>query len=307
MQALLVTHHLRDLSLAAGAHPHAKPHFSAASGLVCQGGRAYVIGDDEHHLALYRDAHSPGQLHRLLPGNLPQDAAARKRAKPDLECLFALPNRLAPGALGGGALIALGSGSRRHRCQGVLIDLDPLGQPASPHQAFDLTPLYAPLLPLLGDINIEGGWIWGNSLILLNRGVDGRSPNAALHYRLLDFMALVGGRGRALAPHAITPYELGRLEGVALGFTDGAALQSGGWVFSAAAEDRDNSVADGPCAGSVVGRVDAAGRLMAVRRLAQACKVEGIAAHVDGSGVALCMVTDADDPQRSAEMLLARL
>ena len=75
----------------------AQPHLSAASGLVCAHGRAYVVADDEHHLAVFRDLRSPGTLHRIRAGDLPDKTKARKRRKPDLETLLSLP------ALGGRA------------------------------------------------------------------------------------------------------------------------------------------------------------------------------------------------------------
>ncbi|HSW25775.1 MAG TPA: hypothetical protein VLJ62_23650, partial [Burkholderiaceae bacterium] len=69
------------------------------------------------------------------------------------------------------------------------------------------------------------------------------------------------------------------------------------------AERSDDSVADGPCAGSVVGEVSARGELVAMRCLDSRHKVEGIAVQPDGP--AICLVTDADDPQQCARLLRA--
>ena len=92
-----------------------------------------------------------------------------------------------------------------------------------------------------------------------------------------------------------------------LAFTDGCALPGGGWAFTAVAEDSRSSYADGPCRGSAVGIVGADGRLQSLRRLAVPHKVEGIAALADRGGVALFMVTDADDPDVASWLLSARL
>ena len=74
-ERLITAHRLRQLTLNPAHHPRGLPHLAAASGLVCAHGRAYVLGDDEHHLAVFRDRHSPGQLHRVRSGHPPADAA----------------------------------------------------------------------------------------------------------------------------------------------------------------------------------------------------------------------------------------
>ncbi len=92
-----------------------------------------------------------------------------------------------------------------------------------------------------------------------------------------------------------------------LGVTDAAAHPDGGWVFSAAAEDTADAYADGAVAGAVVGRVDPAGAVVAVARLAPTAKVEGILARPVPGGTELLMVTDADDPDAPASLLSALL
>ncbi len=300
-QALLAEP-LRSLTVTEAEHPRGQPHFSAASGLVCAHGRAYVVSDDEHHLAVFRDLHSPGALHRILPGDLPQSKKARKQLKPDLEALLLLP--------GGdhGTLVAFGSGSRPNRDAGIVIPLGARGEPSSRVQRFDLKPLYEPLRAALGEINIEGAMWIGGSLVLLHRGISGESDNAAVHYRLSELRAVMQGKRHTVAPRAIKPYRLGAIDGVELGFTDGTALPGGGWLFCAAAENTADSYADGPCRGSALGVVDAAGELVALHRLADtALKVEGIAARAHAAGIDICLVTDADDPRLSSQLLFTRL
>ena len=331
----LPTRRLRWLTLRPLAHPHdhrhdhphdhrhPPPHLSAASGLVCANGRAYVIADDAQHLAVFHNLGSAGELHRLLPGDLPLTKPARKQLKADLETLLLLPfmgcsgGRLR-GRHTGQALVALGSGSRPNRNTGVVIPLSAAGAPLHALQPFDLQALYEPLRQALGEINIEGAMLLGDGFALLNRGVAGRSDNALACYplrALLDLMdGNVSGQGSAVMPTSIQRFELGALDGVPLGLTDAAALPGGGWVFSAAAEDTTSSYADGRCAGSVLGVVAAPGSGggrggggVTLHWLATTDKVEGIALRVAPGHIDVCMVTDTDDPARASALLLARL
>lgn len=292
-------------TLTVNGHPRGQPYLSAASGLVCAHGRVYVMADDEHHLAVFRDRRSPGRLHRVFAGNLPDETEARKKRKPDVETLFLLPSSKAGG---GDALIALGSGSRKNRQTGIVIALNARGKVAKGVRRFDLRPLYKPLRDVLGgEINVEGAIVTADELLLLNRGVNGKSVNAVARYRLRDLRRLIKGvRGR-IEPTSVRNYNLGAIGGIELGFTDAAALPSGGWLFTAVAEDTDDSVADGACKGSVVGLVDRRGDLLGTHRLQPKMKVEGIDLQATQHGLVLCLVTDADTPARPSALLLAHL
>lgn len=305
---------LRYLSVRPAEHPRRLGHLSAASGLVCAQGRAFVVADDEHHLAVFSDQATPGRLHRLLAGDLPSDAAQRKRLKPDSEALFEWPQRGSPA--GSTTLVALGSGSLPQRHTGVVITLGADGQPLRAPQSFDLRGLYAPARALLGEINIEGAMVMGEALVLINRGARSQGANAALWLPLQALQRAAEGRSMPSPDVSITRYSIGLLNGVELSFTDATPLPAGGWMFSAAAEDTDNSVSDGVCVGSVLGWVDAAGTLRGTRVLAGTLKVEGIAVDpataergLDGNlrGLTACLVTDADDPAQSAALLRVRL
>jgi hypothetical protein len=302
--AALIARTLRPLTVHARQHPRGLDHVSAASGLVCANGRAYVVCDDEHHLATFHHLHHPGTLHRLLPGDLPADAGARKRRKADFEALLLLdgyPTRHAQ------TLVALGSGSTAQRDTGVALVLDAHGRPTHDRRRFTLTALYQPLRSALGDINIEGAFMQHDGLVLLHRGGQGGADNAVVRLQRSQLVAAIDGRGGIGPAPQIAHLPLGTLDGVPLGFTDGAALSDGGWVFCAAAEDTASSYADGTCAGGAIGIVDAAGTLSALHRLATRHKPEGIAVREHRDGLDLCLVTDADDPARAAELLLARL
>lgn len=286
---------LATLSVDDAAGPR---HVSAASGLVRLGQRLYVVADDEHQLALFDAAGGTGSLHLLFAGELPDDPKARKAAKPDLEALTHLP------PFDGhphGALLALGSGSRPQRERAALLALDAASGLQGPVREIDLAPLYSPLHARHAKLNIEGAFVVADHFCLLQRGSGGDPVNELIRFDWPAVQAWLCG-GPAPAPMAGTRHALGDIDGVPLCFTDGTALPDGGWAFSAAAEATDDNYADGPCRGSAVGVVGADGRLRGIWPLALSCKVEGIAAAMDGDTLQLLLVTDADD--RGAPALL---
>lgn len=302
MAAMLPLTALRPLTVDPESHPRGQPHLSAASGLVCAHGRVHVVADDELHLGVFEDVPTPGRLVRLFEGASPAGAKARKRSKPDLESLLHLPP--APD-WPHGAVLALGSGSRPQRRRGVLLTFDVSGRVGAAARPVDLSPLYDPLQSRFEDLNIEGALLLGRDLVLLQRGNGRRGVNAALHYRWPAVSALLrGAAGAALLPHAEHRFNLGELDGIPLGFTDGVAwpgpAAAGRWLFCAAAEDTENSYLDGGCAGSVLGLADAQGRLSWTRRLAGRHKMEGLDARAEDGGLALCLVSDADDPAQAS-------
>lgn len=296
---------LRHLLVEPGAHPRAQPHLSAASGLVRVGGRLFMVADDEHHLGMLDAGEAPAgfvQLLRILPGDLPHDKGKRKKRKPDLEALALLPPTAGHAH---GALLALGSGSKPQRQQALLIPLSDGGEPAGSAVVFDLAGLYRPLRTQFDDLNIEGAFVAGECLRLLQRGNKGNALNACIDYPLAQVRAwLAGDRSAAPAPLDVRLFSLGDVGGVPLGFTDGAALPEGGWIFSAVAEDTQDSYSDGACGASAVGCVDRDGQLQRLEHLAGAPKVEGIALADDGR---LLMVTDSDDPATPSALLSIRL
>jgi hypothetical protein len=287
---------LRHLTLDATKHPEGRAHISAASGLVCAAGRAWVVADDDQHLASFVHISAPGALHRLLPGDLPLAKADRKQRKADFETLLWWPATQ--------HLIALGSGSAAGRNMGVMLGVNALHAP----RHFSLAPIYEPLAQRLGSINIEGGVVLNDRLLLLNRGHAHGAPNAVASYRISDFEALLAGCGHAITPIALTEMSLGTLDGATWGFTDACALPDGsGWLFCAAAEASQDSVADGDVLGTALGWVDATGRLQALRQLTVPHKVEGIDVQQHADALWVFMVTDADDPAEPSWLLSAPL
>lgn len=271
---------------------------SAASGLVVDGGVAYVVADDETYLDGY-DLGTGQRVARvpLLGGVLPEEHHARKAAKPDFECLTWLPGR---------RLLALGSGSSARRRRGVLLYVE--GAPAVRGEV-DAAPLYEHLARTFHDVNIEGAAVAGPVLRLLQRGGHGAGaarPNAVIDLDLAATLRCLDERtpwGPSLVRHVRT-VTLGEVSGVALGFTDGCPLgpSSSSILFAAAAEDTDNPYDDGPCGGSVLGILDAEGHVSRLDRLEGDFKVEGI---TRAGGTRLLLVADADDRTRAAPLLEA--
>ncbi|GMU75927.1 MAG: hypothetical protein AMXMBFR45_14180 [Gammaproteobacteria bacterium] len=103
-----------------------------------------------------------------------------------------------------------------------------------------------------GVLNIEGALAQRSGLRLFNRGGRGGS-NASLDLprRVLPLQA--DAVCASWRPGCVTRYELGSIEGVALGFTDVAAATGGGTLYLAAAEDSAGPAVDGAVAGSALG------------------------------------------------------
>ena len=297
---------IRELDLSEASAPGRPMHLSAASGLVCLNAFVYVVADDEIHLGVFPAAGSgPGQLIRLFEGTLPDSAKERKKHKPDLEGLVLLPScKRYPH----GALMAVGSGSRRNRCLGAVLGLDAQGAASGSPHVVDLTPILAPLKDEFEDLNIEGVVVSGETLRLLQRGNKRQSQNAIITFELSRFLdVLNNGSGSAIKPSAIDLVDLGDIDGIPLCFTDGAGLPDGGTAFSAVAEDTDDPYNDGRCAGAAVGIADKDGRLRSLERLDQPHKVEGLHAQVDGDVIRLLLVSDADDHTVPASLFAATI
>jgi len=291
---------MRQLTLAPGTHPRGLSFLSAASGLVRVGSKLWVVADDELHLGVFAgDGTEPGRLVRLLDGVLPASARKRKATKPDFESLLALPaSRASPG----GSLLALGSGSRPNRFTAALLGLDAGGESQGDARAIPLEPLYAALVDRFDTVNVEGAFVSGDALLLLQRGI-GTGSSAAIRYDLGEVMGWIGGTVEGpLRPRGVKTIDLGAVRGVPLAFTDGADLGDGAWAFSAVAEDRDDSVADGPCVAAAIGVCDGRDTLRLLESIEPTRKIEGIAVSLVGTTAVLTLVTDADDPDQPAEL-----
>ena len=298
---------IRALDLTDTGDARLPRHVSAASGLACAGASLYVVADDELHLGVFDAAgNAPGRLLRLFDGELPADKAARKKQKPDLEAIVELPPF---GDFEDGALLALGSGSKRRRRRGTLLRLDERGAVEGAPRIVDVSQLFEELDRRLPALNIEGAVAIGNELRLLQRANKKHPRNAIIRYSLPAILAALasGGAIGAITPAAIDTIDLGDIDGVPLSFTDGASLPDGGMVFTAVAEDTEDTYNDGACLGAAIGVAARDGTVRFLDRLDASHKVEGVAARVDNNVIRLLLVTDADDPAVPASLYSATL
>jgi len=224
---------------------------------------------------------------------LPDEHQARKRAKPDLEWLAALP---------GGRLLTVGSGSRPSRTRGALVD-----RATRAVTPVDAAPLYAALTRELSELNLEGAAIAGAHLRLLQRGNGPSGVNAVVDLALAGVLEALAA-GRALGPELlerVTRVDVGSLPGgERLDFTDCSPLPDGRLVFTCAAEAGASTYDDGPCAGAAVGILEAEARVSALWPVTVAAgplpKLEGI--HVGADGHTLLLVADGDQRGRPAPL-----
>lgn len=277
---------LREFTLAAPLADGRK-FLAAASGIVKQGTTVYVVADDELELGIF-SGDAPGTLLKVFPGELPADHKARKAAKPDHEALTLLDKDL---------LLAVPSGSTENRRRGALVD-------TRGHRILhvDFTRLYEELAKRFKELNIEGAAVVGNKLVLLQRGNGAEAENAIVQLDLakvrtqaskgsVDESTLLNVRG----------VDLGLLDGVTLSFTDASPLPDGRMVFIAAAEASANTYDDGEVKGSVVGIIDAKGKIVEQRAMTPKIKAEGVHATLEKNGdITLLVCNDADDPTKPA-------
>ena len=301
---------VRTLDLSATPSDGRPLHLSAASGLVRAGRFLYVVADNELHLGVFHATEATaGHLIRLFDGDLPAPAKERKARKPDLEALALLPSFA---GYPHGALLALGSGSKRNRRMGALLALDAQGEAGDSPHVCDLAGLFSVPEDIFAALNIEGAVVLGEELCLLQRGNKRIVENAVIRFHLPALLDVLGS-GRPIAatesliPSAICPVVLGEIEGIPLCFTDAAALPNGELVFSAIAEDTEDNYNDGPCTGAAIGIADREGRLRCLYRLDRPHKIEGVDARVEGDVIRLLLVTDADDAAIPASLYSATL
>jgi hypothetical protein len=281
---------IRDLDLAAATGPGRPLHLSAASGLVCVGDRLYVVADDELHLGAFRTGSAaPGHLIRLFEGALPASKSKRKKHKPDLEALAWLPAQVGHPH---GTLLALGSASLANRRVGALLSLDAQGDVMGAPRTLDFSALFVPLEERFAGLNIEGATANGNEFWLLQRGNKGDRQNAVIRYSLVAFLdALNSDEVGEIEPIGFSDFDLGEIDGIPLGFTDGAALPDGRLVFSAVA---------------AIGIVER-DEVRDLRPLDRPYKIEGVSARANDNGIDLLLVTDDDDPSIPAGLFWARI
>lgn len=298
---------VRTLNLHESSAPGRSAFVAAASGLVLAGDWLYVVADDENHLAVFpAGSGSAGTLQRLFSGELPSESTRRKGAKPDLEALTLVPSRFHPPH---GALLALPSGSRPNRNRGALIALTASGALAGAPTALDLSGLFAFLEAQIGAFNLESVAISGERLCLIHRGNRKRSGNALV---TLPVTAALASMQSGRPPPADTSAQreiihLGELDGVPYTITDAAPLDAGRLVFTAAAENTEDSYTDGACRGSGIGILNLQGRVVSFHGVDAVRKLEGVAVTREGRRLRLLLVNDEDDPTHPSQLFEAEI
>jgi len=293
---------LRDLDLDVDPSSGLPPYVASASGIARRGRNVYVIGDESNHLARFDlTSDAPGSLHQALSGEVSTDPAERARHKSDLEALTVLP----PGEGSPyGLLLGIGSGSGPERDRGFAWDLDADGSLRGKPREIDLAPAYEQLRERIGDLNVEGTAVLGQELLLFHRGNDDEGRNAVARVPLGRALESMQGDLRIDVEEvaALKEYELGRLDGVDLCFSDATPLGDELVVFTASAEDSDGSIH-----GSVIGLLDDGGDVQRLRRIDRRWKVEGVHATIDTGVVDLLFVCDQDDPDEPSPLLGASM
>lgn len=247
-----------------------------------------VIADDEQRLALFpAEGADTASLISLLPGELPQDAAERKAAKPDFEILVPLHTN-------DNCLLAIGSGSTAERMRGALVILPQDEEPAAV-QPLDLRPLFDALAPLVPKINLEGAFIAGDRLTLFNRG-NMSAPETLIFETALSFVT----EGQPAEVKLLKQIALPSIAGVPLTVTDACRLDDGTIILASVAEATGDSYTDGALAGAAIILLDEHFNVTRAEWIDPAVKVEGITARriaqQFGHGIELLCVTDPDDP-----------
>jgi hypothetical protein len=298
---------LRDLNVRRADDDRRGPYIYAASAVVRRGDFTYVIGDDELDLAVFRlAAGEPGELRPVFAGELPAEQGERKRRKPDLEALTAMPPF--EGAPYGG-LLGLGSGSKRSRDRGFFWELGADGALEGEPRPIDLRPLYEALRGEIEELNVEGAAVLGGRFALFHRGNAAESENAVAELSLERVLESLTG-DQDLDPHElerIAAYDLGELDGVRLSFSDATALTDDLAVFTASAEGGGSSYDDGSIHGSVVGTIDPRGTIQRLRTIDRRWKVEGVHAALDAGVIDFVFVCDQDSEDEPSPLLSATM
>lgn len=272
----------------------------AGSGLVGMDESLWIVGDDLHHLIrVARDDDTLlGEGFRIFAGDLPDDYKARKRVKPDTECLISLPGEKR-------RLLAFPSGSKKRRMRGSVIELS-AGERFCRAREVDLSDLLHRLDDMIPGLNIEGGTLSGDKVLLLQRGNGKAGFNATIEFGAEIIEACLGRRFDACAfKPRVEEVELPKVDGVRLTFTDATACE-GRIFFSAAAERGDSTYEDGAVAGSAIGWLD--GDEPAILAQIDEVKLEGLTfERRDGDDLTFLTVTDADEAQTASLLLEATM
>jgi antitoxin (DNA-binding transcriptional repressor) of toxin-antitoxin stability system len=342
--------------------PGEPPFLSAASGTAWSDDRLYSVGDDQASVAEFTleqasvlealragvdvEILEPGIAERIIPDVLPLDPSERATMKADFEALTVVLRRDIDALdhparaeilrrFPNGLLMMSGSGGmswrgvRRSTC--VVYSLDAHGHISGLPAKISLEALHESLQgcdAVNGELNIEGMAVYGQSLLLAQRGnsIDDDGQPAKNLLIDLDLGEVLESLYTDLSVGALElrstrEYDLGSLpveqdgetHQVKIDFTDLDAVTGDPLrrlVFTAAGEGPDGSPVQNVIAGSAVGVLSADGALLSITPLAdRTIKLEGIDARYNPTlgSIDLLLVSDADDPEVPAPLFAARL
>ncbi|HLL25913.1 MAG TPA: hypothetical protein VK427_27435 [Kofleriaceae bacterium] len=242
------------------------PHVRAASAIAARADELFVVQDDVGFIArVHGDRVSSIALPRGAGGRRRFEVAlGNKLDKLDLEsCVFI-----------GDTLWAFGSGTIPIREHVVQMSL------AGEVRVTREEALYAGIRDAVGGpINIEGVACVGDALWFFHRGNTSARDVPAI-VRVVD--------GEVRSAEAV---DLGRVGGVAIGFTDACAFD-GGVMFIGAAEASTNAIDDGEVVARVIGVID--------RRGIRIGPLEGVSGKPEGLALQspdrAWITVDPDDP-----------
>jgi hypothetical protein len=270
----------------------------SASAIELAGTSLILFGDDARSLYVLNGARQLLQV-VPLPGLSPGQGRLPKHEKPDIESAFAYS------FAGETHVIAFGSGSSgTARDNGFHMRID--AQRPIRIDELALGALYnnlrqAPEIGSCGVLNIEGAAITHDHVILAQRAA-GSAGNYLIRFERAAFINWLGTNTPPPAAEFF-PVSLVSISGVEAGLT-GLAFSSmhRRLFFTAAVEDRNDPVQDGPVLGSFVGsfslpaqqkptleNCEAPGNLPTARKLESICLL-----HENSSGVQALAVADDD-------------
>lgn len=284
----------------------------AASGLARFGEQIALIQDDTTAIIwLNADGTVLAQQSLEADGVEPKNFDAllgNKRLKPDLEAAVSFTFDRCE------YWLAVGSGASAMRARAVMI----CSNVATPTPKWLSLQSWYERLSGCRDfsgagLNIEGAFVLGQSLYLVQRG-NGRiagAVNAIAEFALAAVCAYLQDT-RAAPPEIlrIHPCNLGSTGGVAWGFADACVIGARVW-FLLSAEDSPDTIADGAVLGTALAYCDNAD--FANLQMGQIADSEGSPVLLKLEGLCaldtrnLLAVSDDDDPTRPAQCLHLRL
>ncbi len=223
----------------------------SASGIEVINGIIYIIGDDSPYLfILNQDLEVIDKVKLYEAAELVEERVP-KPVKADLECMTTLTINNYP------HLLVLGSGSKSpQRDVAFLVKLPTnynkkhLVVNAYVKDLYDLLRVNEEIVAE-GELNLEGAATGKGHFILFNR-MSGGSKNAAMYFKLEEFVEYIQGHTEMTPFPTVYTYNLPSLNNVPSGFS-GACVFEKKIFFTASLEDTPNAIDDGEVLGSYIG------------------------------------------------------